>query len=304
MSVPEMPRSSRVPDAFTTTIAVAPVLLSVTVSPFVNTTGFSSYVIENAVAGNLVNRDYEGEIKRQGDSVKITSVNDVTIGTYTAHTDITVEDIDDATRSLLIDQAKYFAFEVDDIDLRQSVNGGALMDEAATEAAYALADVADTYVLGLYSGVDSGNAISTTSITTAALAVSNLIALKVKLDVANVPTQGRYVIVPPWYHGLLLGSDLFVRVDASGNDTALRNGMVGRAFGFDVLVSNNCINVTGDDYIVQAGYPGAISFAEQIAKVEAYRPESAFSDALKGLHLYGAKLVRPTGIATLTASIT
>jgi hypothetical protein len=258
-----------------------------------------------AAGPSVVNRNYEGQIANAGDTVRITSISRPTVASYTKDsTTITPETLTDANRSLLIDQAKYFAFEVDDIDLRQSVNGGALMDEAATEAAYALADVADAYVLGLYSGVDSGNAISTTSITTAALAVSNLIALKVKLDVANVPTQGRYVIVPPWYHGLLLGSDLFVRVDASGNDQALRNGMVGRAFGFDVLVSNNCINVTGDDYIVQAGYPGAISFAEQIAKVEAYRPESAFSDALKGLHLYGAKLVRPTGIATLTASIT
>src|ERR1044072_6949031 len=77
-----------------------------------------------AVAGGLVNRDYEGEIKRQGDSVKITSINDVTIGTYTAHSDITVEDIDDATRSLLIDQAKYFAVELDDIEKAQHVKGG------------------------------------------------------------------------------------------------------------------------------------------------------------------------------------
>ncbi len=258
-----------------------------------------------AAGPGVVNRNYEGQIANSGDTVRITSISRPTVASYTKDsTTITPETLTDANRSLLIDQAKYFAFEVDDIDRRQTANGGALMDEAATEAAYALADVADQYVLGLYSGVDSANAIGTTSITTAALAVSNLIALKVKLDNANVPTQGRYVIVPPWYHGLLLGSDLFVRVDASGNDTALRNGIVGRAFGFDVLVSNNCINVTSDDYIVQAGYPGAISFAEQIAKVEAYRPESAFSDALKGLHLYGAKLVRPTGIATLTASIT
>ena len=98
--------------------------------------------------------------------------------------------------------------------------------------------------------------------------------------------------------------DLFARVDASGDSQGLREGLVGRAFGFDVYVSNNCVNVTGDDYIVQAGVPGAISFAEQINKVEAYRPESSFSDALKGLHLYGAKLVRPDAIATLTASIT
>lgn len=253
----------------------------------------------------VVNRNYEGEIANAGDTVRITSISRPTVADYTKNsTTITPENLTDAARTLVIDQAKYFAFEVDDIDLRQSANGGALMSEAADEAAYALADTAYQYVAGLYVGVDAANAISTTSITTAALAVSNLIALKVKLDNANVPTQGRYVIVPPWYHGLLLGSDLFVRVDASGTSEALRNGMVGRAFGFDVLVSNNCVNVTGDDYIVQAGYPGAFTFAEQIAKVEAYRPESAFSDALKGLHLYGAKLVRPTGIATLTASIT
>lgn len=254
---------------------------------------------------SVVNRNYEGDIANSGDTVRITSISRPTVASYTKDsTTITAETLTDAVRTLVIDQAKYFAFEVDDIDLRQSASGGALMDEAATEAAYALADTADQYVAGLYTAVDAGNAISTTSITSAALAVSNLIALKVRLDTANVPQQGRYVVVPPWYHALLLGSDLFVRVDASGTDMALRNGLVGRAFGFDVLVSNNCVNVTGDDYIVQAGVPGAITFGEQIAKVEAYRPESAFSDALKGLHLYGAKVIRPTAIATLTASIT
>ena len=253
----------------------------------------------------VANRNYEGSIQSAGDTVRIVSISRPTIATYTkGSTTITPQQLTDAQRSLVIDQSKYFAFEVDDIDMRQAANGGALMDEAAQEAGYGLADVADQYVAGLYSGVDAGNAIGTTSITTAALAVTGLINLKVKLDNANVPQAGRYVIVPPWYHGLLLGSDLFVRVDASGNDQALRNGVVGRAFGFDVMVSNNCVNVTGDDWIVQAGVPGAMAYAEQINKVEAYRPEDSFSDALKGLHLYGAKLVRPTAIATLTASIT
>jgi hypothetical protein len=141
-------------------------------------------------------------------------------------------------------------------------------------------------------------------VTSAALAVTQLINLKIKLDNANVPQEGRYVVVPPWYHGLLLGSDLFVRVDASGTSEALRNGMVGRAFGFDVLVSNNAPLVTGDDYAVMAGVPSAITFAEQIVKVEPYRPQDSFSDALKGLHVYGAKLVRPDAIATVVASIT
>lgn len=253
----------------------------------------------------VANRQYEGDIANAGDTVRITSISRPTVASYTKNsTSITAETLTDAERSLVVDQAKYFAFEVDDIDMRQSANGGALLSEAADEAAYALADTADQYVAGLYTGVASANAIGTVSITSADLAFSNIIALKKKLDEANVPQQGRYVIIPPWYEALLLAKDYLVRVDASGGSEGLRNGMVGRLMGFDVMVSNNVINVTGDDYLVQAGHPSAITYAEQINKVEAYRPESAFSDALKGLHLYGAKLTRPTGIATLTASIT
>lgn len=251
------------------------------------------------------NRNYEGEIEQMGDTVHIVSISRPTIADYVKNTTtITPETLTDADRTLLIDQCKYFAFEVDDVDMRQSRNGGALMSEAASEAAYGLADVVDLYVAGLYADADTANEISTTSITTAALAVTGLVNLKVKLDQANVPQASRYVIVPPWYLGLLLQSDLFARVDASGSSEALRNGHVGRAFGFDVFVSNNVTNVTGDDYLVCAGYTGAVTFASQINKVEAYRPESAFSDALKGLSLYGAKLVRPSGIATLVASMT
>lgn len=253
----------------------------------------------------VANRDYEGDIRQSGDTVRITSISRPTIGDYVKNsTTITPETLTDAQRSLLISESKYFAFEVDDIDMRQAANGGALMNEAASEAAYGLADVADQYVAGLYTAVQAANAISTTAITDPAKAVKGLLDLKTKLDVANVPTQGRYVVVPPWYLNLLLQSDLFARVDASGTSEGLRNGTVGRAWGFDVMMSNNCVLITGDDYAVMAGVPGAISFAEQIVKVEAYRPESAFSDALKGLHLYGAKVVRPDALAVLTASVT
>ena len=252
-----------------------------------------------------VNRNYEGEISQMGDTVHIVSISRPTVAAYVKNvTAIVPETLTDADRTLLIDQCNYFAFEVDDVDMRQSRSGGALMTEAAQEAAYGIADIVDLYVAGLYTDADAANKISTTAITTAALAVTGLVNLKVKLDNANVPQAGRYVILPPWYLGLLLQSDTFVRVDASGTSDALRNGLVGRAFGFDVFMSNNVTNVTGDDYLVSAGYTGAITFATQINKVEAYRPESAFSDALKGLSLFGAKLVRPSGIATLTASIT
>ncbi len=251
----------------------------------------------------VVNRDYEGEIRNGGDTVRIKSLNRPTIGTYTKNsTTISPETLTDAQRALLIDQAKYFAFEVDDIDAAQSPGGD--LEEALREAAYSLRDVADQYVAALYTGAQSANQIGTVSVTTGALAYTQLRKLATKLDEANVPQEGRYAIVPPWYHGLLLEEDKFVRVDASGTSEGLRNGIVGRALGFDIMKSNNAPLVTGDDYAVMAGHPSAISYAEQIAKVEAYRPEDGFSDAIKGLHVYGAKLVRPDSIATVIASVT
>lgn len=251
----------------------------------------------------IVNRDYEGEIRQRGDSVRIRSISRPTIGTYTRNsTTISPENLTDAERTLIIDQSKYFAFEVDDIDAVQEANDS--LSEALQEATYALRDLADQVVAGLYTGAASANQIGTVSVTTAALAYTQLRKLKTKLDEANVPQEGRFAIVPPWYEGLLLEEDKFVRVDASGTSEGLRNGKIGRALGFDVLASNNAPLVTGDDYAVMAGHPMAISFAEQIVKVEKYRPENAFSDAVKGLHVYGAKLIRPTAIATVVASIT
>ena len=251
----------------------------------------------------VVNRDYEGEIANQGDTVRIRSISRPTVATYTkGSTTITPEQLTDTQRALLINQAKYFAFEVDDVDTAQGPGGE--LEGGLVEAVYALRDTADQYVASLYTGAQSANQIGTVAVTTGALAYTQLRKLKVKLDEANVPQQGRYVVVPPWYHGLLLEEDKFVRVDASGTSEGLRNGIVGRALGFDVLMSNNTPLVTGDDYAVMAGHPKAIAFAEQINKVEAYRPEDSFSDAIKGLHLYGSKLVRPDSIATVIASIT
>jgi hypothetical protein len=252
------------------------------------------------------NRNYEGEIANQGDTVHIVSISRPTIGDYVKNvTVINPETLTDADRTLVIDQCKYFAFEVDDVDMRQAKSGGALMSEAATESAYGIGDVVDQFVAGLYTGADAANQITTFAVTTPLLAATGLVNLKTKLDNANVPTAGRYAIVPPWYHNLLLlpGSG-FVSVADAGTGEGLRNGHVGRLYGFDIFLSNNVTLVTGDDYRVVAGYPGALSFASQINKVEAYRPENAFSDALKGLALYGAKLVRPDGVATLVASMT
>ncbi len=254
-------------------------------------------------APGVVNRDYEGEISDQGDTVRINSISRPTVASYVkGTTSITPEQLTTAQRSLVVDQAKYFAFEVDDVDARQAA--GNVIPEAMAEAAYALADVADQYVEGLLRA-GAANSLSTVQIDGAADAYDLLlIPLKVELDEANVPTQGRYCLIPPWIHGRLLGDSRFIDMSASGMGDALSNGIVGRAAGFELRVSNNLPLITGDDYSVIAGHPSACSYAEQINKTEAYRPEDSFSDAVKGLHLYGAKVVRPDALAIATASKT
>jgi hypothetical protein len=254
----------------------------------------------------VVNRDYEGDIAEAGDVVKITSISDPTIADYTPNsTVITPEELTDAQRNLPIDQSKYWAFKVDDVDKRQAK--GNVMPEAMSRAAYRLADTADQYVAGLYTGVAAANDLGTVSVPVAVPIAAYdeiLVPLGVVLDEADVPTEGRYCIVPPWLHGRLQRDDRFVRADASGSDETLRNGVVGRAAGFTIMKSNNTPSPVAGSNVVQAGVNAAISFAEQINKTEAYRPESSFSDAVKGLALYGAKLIRPDGIAIATASQT
>ncbi len=249
----------------------------------------------------VVNRDYEGDISAQGDTVRIRSISDPTISTYSKNGTLTYETLTDAQRALVVDQAKSFSFVVDDIDKAQSSGG---LDKTTTRAMYGLRNVADQYVASLYTGAASANQIGTVSVTTAALAYTQLRKLATKLDEADVPEDGRWVVVPPWYHGLLLEEDKFVRVDASGTSEGLRNGQIGRALGFDVMKSNNAPLVTGDDYAVIAGHDMAITYAEQIVDVETLRLQTTFGDGVRGLHLYGAKLVMPSAIATVVASIT
>jgi N4-gp56 family major capsid protein len=253
-------------------------------------------------APTVVNRDYEGEISESGDTVRITSVSRPAIGTYTpGSTTITPETLTTGQRTLVVDQSKYWAFAIDDVDKRQAKSN--LIPQAMSEAAYALADTVDQYVAGLYTQIQSANFLNVVgspidTYTTATDAYDKvLVPLRTKLTKANVPTAGRYVIVSPEFYASLLKDDRFVKADNAGTDAGLRNGMVGRAAGFDIYESNNVPNPSGDTQVITAGTNAAITFAEQINKTEAYRPENSFSDAVKGLALYGAKVVRPDALA-------
>lgn len=250
---------------------------------------------------NVMNREWEGEINQVGDSVRITSVGPVSVSDYTRNQDIAApETLSDAEMTLTITQAKYFNFQVDDLDKIQSRPG--LMDGAMREAAWSLANTADTYVSTFYTEVPTSNWIGndTTPVTpTASTAYDHLVDLSVILDDNNCPADGRWVIVAPWFHGLLLKDPRFVSFGTDQNRSTIANAQVGKVGGFTVLKSNKVPNIAGTKYKVIAGHQMALTFAQEVKKVEAYRPEKRFADAVKGLHFYGAKLIRPNLWAVL-----
>ncbi|MFJ4617418.1 N4-gp56 family major capsid protein [Streptomyces sp. NPDC088812] len=251
-------------------------------------------------APGVVNREYEGDIANYGDTVHIVGLAEPTIGTYTPHVDITIEDVDDTDATLLIDQSKYFAFEVDDVEKRQAYNGGKVLTEQARKAAYKLRDVADQYVAGLMAaGVDAGNLVAEQTLASPSDAYDLLVDLGTILDTDNVPDAGRWAVVTPAFYGLLLKDDRFVGSGDAAAAATRTNGMVGEAAGFSIRKSNNAPNGpgAGAGKLVIAGYNGAVTYAEQINKTEAARKEKGFADIVKGLHLYGAKVIRPTGLA-------
>lgn len=253
----------------------------------------------------VVNRDYEGEIKEAGGSVKIASIGQVTVSDYVRDSDIAdPEPLLDSEQMLVIDQQKYFNFYVDSIDKRQT--NIEAMDAAMQRAAYGLRDKADQFLAGILdAAVPAANkigSVTTPVIPTSTTAYNYLVDLSTKLDEANVVNEGRWCVVPPWFYGLLLKDNRFVRSGTPAGDATLRNGQVGEAAGFTILKSNNVPNTTGTKYKILAGHSVAATYAEQILDMQAYKPEKRFGDAVKGLHVYGARVVQPMALAVIVAN--
>ena len=270
----------------------------------------------------VINRDYEGDISAQGDTVRIEMLGDVTISNYSKNTDIaSPEALTDAQLVLKIDQQKYFNFQVDDIDKAQQKPKS--FGEATRRAAYGLRKTIDSFIASLYTDISATNVIGSdgspitgTWTTTGTLAYDRLVDLGVLLDNTDTPDDARFVVVPPWFEAYLLKDNRFVsgatpeaiarltngRLDGGTPGTV--NGYCGRAAGFDVFKSNQVPNTAATKYKVVAGHNMAWSFAQQVMQTEAYRPEKRFGDALKGLAVYGAKVVRPANLAVLTGNPT
>lgn len=255
----------------------------------------------------IINKDYEGEISRFGDTVKINAIGRVTVGDYTKDSDMgSPETLTSAQATLLIDQSKYFNFQIDDIDAAQ--NNPKVMSAAMAESAYALANVADQYIASLYTSAGTQIGDDTTPKTVGigsgdSNAYNLLVDIGTALAEKNVPVERRWVITPPWFHALLLKDERFTRGGAPDwMRQVFTTGLIGQVSGLAILQSNNVPVVSSTKYKIIAGHPIAWTYAEQIGSVEAYRPEKRFADALKGLHLYGAKVVRPDALVVMTAT--
>ena len=312
----------------------------------------------------ITNSDYFGEIANMGDSVKIIKEPEVSVQSYARGTQITAQDLNDEDFTLVVDQANYFAFKIDDIEAAHShVN---FMSMASDRAAYRLRDQYDQDVLGYLSGYSQSaihgspdtarttypgtKAVSTAgsdellssmklikssfgSITTAsagdhsiplaprlpgatALPTATTSPLSViarmgrLLDSQFVDTAGRWLVVDPVFVEMLKDEDSRL-LNSDFGGSGLQNGLIiNNLHGFRIYVSNNLpkigtgpgtsgtANQNTDFGVIVGGQDAAVASAQQITKTESYRDPDSFADIVRGMHLYGRKILRPEAIVT------
>ena len=281
------------------------------------------------VYANLANTDYDGDISKMGDTVRINAIGDITVSSYTKDTSIgSPQTLTDAQTILQITQAKFFNFAVDDVDKAQG--NPQVMAEAMSWAAYRLKFNIDTFVAGLYTDASATNLIgsSASPVTLAAATQANigagttlydeLVVLDQLLTQADVPNDAdRFCVMPAWGRTLLsqdirftsfnteaaLAARMTGSVDDGQGGPPPAGGYIGKIDNLSVYISNNAphiggtVGATGSQDVFLAGHRMAWSFADNVQSVEGYRPPDRFADAVKGLHLYGAKVVRPQALA-------
>lgn len=262
----------------------------------------NSMLEKDCVMLQCVNRNYEGEIKNQGDKVKIITPASVTISTLDA-SDITYEALEPSSQSLVIDQKKFFAFKIDDVAHTQANTD--IMEAHLASAKKAIEEVQDAYLLAQHAYADSNNIVGS-SASPVALNKSTIyekfVQLALCLKNSDAVSGGKrpWVVINPTIESYLLQSTEFINAHNVADET-LREGAIGRIAGMDVLVSTNLTAVDGLYYVL-AGTNDAITFASQLAKIESLRDKDSFSDLVRGLYLYGAKTVQPKALAKMIVS--
>lgn len=241
-------------------------------------------------------REWEGDIKQCGDRVKICGLGPVSIFNYTKDTDLPAPAaLSDTASELVIDQAKAFNFQIDDIDAAQVKPR--LMDTAIRQAADALANQADFHIYSLYSSVSEDKIINMTETSDEEL-IPGIMDAIFSMQ-ANGVREELILEVSPEVAGRIYKLKLDVLSD---NNSLFENGCIGSIAGCKVFVSHNINSTNAGNAVFHKCFlrtKRAVAFAEQLSEIEAYRPELRFADAVKGLHLYGAKIVRPEELLVL-----
>ncbi len=259
---------------------------------------------KNCVMMQCVNKNWEGEISQQGDTVKIITPADVTVSTLTSD-NITYTSLAPKSQDLVIDQKKFFAFKIDDVAKVQSNMD--IMEAHLVNAKKAIEEVQDSYLLAMHTDVTESNTVGSES-SPITLDKSTVYEHFVKLSLALKNSDAVHTGVRPWVvinpniESYLLQSPEFIKAYNVADET-LRDGAIGRIAGMDVLVSTNLTDID-NKYYVLAGTNNAITFASQLAKIESLRDKDSFSDLVRGLYLYGAKTVQPKALAKMIVSST
>lgn len=258
---------------------------------------------EQASAASVVNRSYEGNAA-VGNTVTINSAVDVAIKDYAAASRTTTPDAVVANdQSLLIDQEKNFDFLVDDIDRRQAAGS---LDAYTVSAGLGLAEDADQFILTVAeTGALAANQLdgAGNAPADAADAWDIFRDLRKALNKASVPRSQRVAFVNAEFAALLFGAEgKLTAADTSGDTRGLREAAIGRILGFDVYESENLPEVDAPQVV--SFYSPAVAFVSQITDdTEAMRDVDSFSDRLRGLHVYGGRVIRPAGVATWNVGV-
>ena len=281
---------------------------------------WSGKLIENfydsTVLAAISNTDYEGEIRNQGDTVNIRTQPNITIREYVKGQNLVVENPDAPKLQLVIDKGEYFSCVEDDIDRVQS--DIKLMDMWSKDASEQMKIKIDQRVLtdmlpgigALNKGATAGQQSAAFNLGTTgspltvtkdgASATTSVVDLIVDmgtvLDEANVPESDRFLIIPARMAGLIKKSELKDASLTGDSVTPVRNGRLGMIDRFTLYVSHN-LNVSSGKTSIIGGHKMGFTFASQMTEMETLRAQSTFGNIIRGLQVYGYKVVKPEALA-------